>query len=43
MKLFRSIPVSLLVILGTIFSIPAIAYKSLQYIDPADPDAFYAQ
>jgi hypothetical protein len=41
MKLFQSMPVSLLIILGTILSIPAIAYASLQYIDPADPDAFY--
>jgi hypothetical protein len=36
-------PISLIVILGTILSIPAIAYGSLHYIYPADPDKVYTQ
>lgn len=39
MKFIQSIPVSLLVVLGTIMSIPAIAYASFQYMHPAEPDA----
>jgi hypothetical protein len=39
MKFIQSIPVSLLVVLGTIMSIPAIAYASFRYMHPAEPDA----
>jgi len=41
MKLFRAVPLSLLLILGLILSIPAIAYASFHYMYPADPDAIY--
>lgn len=43
MKRPQSFPISLLVILGTILCIPAIAYGSFHYIYPADPDAVYTQ
>jgi hypothetical protein len=43
MKLVRSFPVSLLVILGAILSIPAIAYGSFHCIYPADPNAVYTK
>jgi len=41
MKLFRAVPLSLLLILWLILSIPAIAYGSFHYMYPADPDAIY--
>ena len=43
MKTIQSFPVSLLVVLGAILSIPAIAYGSFHYIYPADPDAVYTK
>ena len=43
MKLFRAVPLSLLLILGLILSIPAIAYGSFHYMYPADPDAVYTK
>ena len=40
-KLMKNIPISLLVTLVAILSIPAIAYGSFQYMYPADPDAVF--
>jgi hypothetical protein len=42
MKLIRSFPLSLLLILGVILCIPAIAYASFHYIFPANPDHIYS-
>ena len=39
MKSIQFIPISLIVILAVILSIPAIAYASFQYIYPSEPDA----
>jgi tRNA A37 threonylcarbamoyladenosine modification protein TsaB len=41
MKSIQFIPISLLVTLAAILSIPAIAYGSFHYMYPADPDAVY--
>lgn len=41
MKSIQFIPISLLVTLTAILSIPAIAYGSFHYMYPADPDAVY--
>jgi hypothetical protein len=43
MKTMQSFPVSLLVVLGAILAIPAIAYGSLHFIFPAEPDAVYTR
>lgn len=41
MKFIQSLPLSLLLILGMILCIPAIAYGSFHYMYPFDPDAIY--
>ncbi len=43
MKLIRSFPLSLFIILGVIISIPPIAYGSFHYMHPVDPDAVYTK
>jgi hypothetical protein len=43
MKISQSFPVSLLVIMGSILCIPAIAYGSFHYMYPAEPDAVYTR
>ena len=43
MKFIKTIPLSLIAILGSILFIPAIAYGSFHYIYPADPDAVYTK
>lgn len=43
MKTSQSFPFSLLIILGSILCIPAIAYGAFQCIYPAEPDAVYTK
>lgn len=43
MRLIRSMPISLVVVLSVILSIPAIAYGSFHYMYPIDPDAIYTK
>ena len=43
MKLLHSLPISLLLVLGVVLCIPAIAYGSFHYMYPMDPDAVYTE